>query len=51
MEFEEKNFPINLKGIAKGLDISGFSIVTHYVTALLKDMCIIFQQSIHTSYG
>ena len=31
MNFEEKTFPINIKGIAKVLDISGFGIVEYYV--------------------
>ena len=31
VKLEEKMFPINLKGIAKGLDISGFRIVKYYI--------------------
>ena len=31
MKFEEKKFPRNIKGIAKGLEISGFGIVEYYV--------------------
>ena len=31
MNLEEKIFPINIKGIAKGLDISGFGIVKYSV--------------------
>ena len=31
MNLEEKTLPRNIKGIAKGLDISGFGIVENYV--------------------
>ena len=31
MNLEDKTFPRNLKGIAKGLDISGFGIVEYSV--------------------
>ena len=31
MKLEEKTLPINLKGIAKGLDIYGFGIVEYSV--------------------
>ena len=31
MKFEEKKFPRNLKGIAKGFEISGFGIIEYYV--------------------
>ena len=31
MKLEEKTFPKKLKGIAKGLEISGFEIVEYYV--------------------
>ena len=33
MKLEEKIFPINLKSIAKGLEISGFDIVKYYVSS------------------
>ena len=31
MEFEEETLPTNIKGIDKGLDISGFGIVEYSV--------------------
>ena len=31
MKLEEKKFPRKLKGIAKGLEISGFGVVEYYV--------------------
>ena len=31
MKLEEKTFPINPKGIAKGLEISGFGVVEYSV--------------------
>ena len=31
MKLEEKIFPINIKGIAKGLEVSGFGIVEYSV--------------------
>ena len=31
MKLEEKTFPRSLKGIAKGLEISGFGIVEHSI--------------------
>ena len=39
MKLEEKKFPRNLKGIAKGLEISGFGIVEYSVRS--KSGCII----------
>ena len=32
LDIEEKVFPRNIKGIAKGLEISGFGIVEYYVS-------------------
>ena len=68
VKLEERKFPRKLKGIAKGLEISGFGIVeysvriesgsmialrgqAYYVPGLLKDLCIISSQGIHTSEG
>ena len=44
MKLEEKKFPRNLKGIAKGLEISGFGIVEYYVRSESGSMIAIRAQ-------
>ena len=45
MKLEEKKFPRKLKGIAKGLEISGFGIVEYYVRSESGCMIALWAQS------
>ena len=45
MKLEEKNLPRKLKGIAKGLEISGFGIVEYYVRSESGSMIALWAQA------
>ena len=44
MKLEENNFPRKLKGIAKGLEISGFGIVEYSVRSESGSMIVLRDQ-------
>ena len=45
MKLEEKTFTRNLKGIEKGLEISGFGIVKYYVRSESGHMIVLRAQA------
>ena len=45
VKLEDNKFPRNLKGIAKGLEISGFGIVEYYVRSESGRMIAIWAQA------
>ena len=45
MKIEDKMFPRNLKGIAKGLEISGFGIIEYYVRSESGSMILLRDQA------
>ena len=45
MKLEEKTFPINLKGIAKGLEIYGFGIVEYSVRSDIGRIIALWDQA------
>ena len=45
VKLEEKKFPRKLKGIAKGLEISGFGIVEYYVRSEIRLMIALRAQA------
>ena len=49
MELEEKMFPINLKGIAKGLEIYGFEIVEYSVRSESGHMITLWSQAYYVA--
>ena len=49
MKLEEKIFPRKLKGIAKGLEISGFGIVEYYVRSESGSMIALRAQVYYVS--
>ena len=49
VKLEEKKFPINLKGIAKGLEISGFGIVVYSVRSESGSMIALRDQAYYVT--